>query len=802
MGDFRIRRAAVLGAGTMGSRIAAHLANAGIPVYLLDLAPAEITQAEAARGLTLDAPEVRNRLVQAGWKTALQASPPSLFCPERSALVQVGNFADNLPWVQDADWVVEAVTERLDVKRRLLEQVERLLKPGTIVSTNTSGIPVSRIAEGFPEHFRRNFLGTHFFNPPRYLKLLELIPTTDTAPEVTEFMTSFGRTALGKGVVVCRDTPSFIANRVGTYGACTVLHSVVEEGFTVEEADALTGPLIGRPRSATFRTFDVIGLDTLALVAGNLYEALPGDPERETFRMPEFFEIMLRNGWLGEKTKQGFYKRAGSKDGEILFLDYNRMEYLPREKPTFPELDKAARTVDTAARLRALVSAPGRSGRFLWKVLSSGMWYAATVAPEIADDVTNIDNAMKWGFGHSLGPFETWDALGVKHSASRLEGEGRPVPPLVQSLLNSGKNAFYRRRSGKTYVFQPRPGSYTAVDDDPGQSLLSTARTGNKTVLQNAAASLIDLGDGVACLEFHSKMNTIDAHVLRMADESIDEVERNFAGMVIANEGDNFSAGANLYEILVAAREARWDTIETMIREFQRVNMRLRYSDKPVVAAPHNLTLGGACEISVHADRIHASAELYMGFVETGVGLIPAAGGCKEMVMRAAEEAGSASDMDLMPRIRRVFELIAMARVSTSALDARQLGILRGSDHCSMNPAARIEDARQDVLALAREGYRPPVPRSDIPVLGQPGLATLKLGIHLMLRAGYISEYDAVIGRQLARVLTGGSFPGVQRVSEQHLLELEREAFLSLCGRPETQQRIEHMLKTGKPLRN
>ncbi len=789
MGDFRIRRAAVLGAGTMGSRIAAHLANAGIPSFLLDIAPAEP-----------DPPEARNRIVLAGWNAALHSKPPALFSPELGGLVRTGNFPDNLPWIREADWVLEAVTERLEVKRGLLEQVVRLRKPGTIVSTNTSGLQICRIAEGFPDDFRRNFLGTHFFNPPRYLRLLELIPTPDTDPALVAFMTRFGQESLGKGVVRCKDTPNFIANRIGIYDACRVLHATLEEGFTVEEADALTGPLIGRPKSATFRTIDVVGLDTFALVARNLYEALPCDPQRDLFRMPEFVDTMLRNGWLGEKARQGFYKRTAS--GEILYLDFGKLEYRPLQKPVFPELAKASRVEDTAERLRALVSARGPAGQFLWKVLGSTLCYAAATASEIADDLASVDNAMKWGFLHRLGPFETWDALGVKSTAARLEREGRKVPPLVEALLGVGKTAFYRRRSGRSYVFQSRSGSHVETDGTPGWTILASARARKKAVLQNPAAALVDLQDGVACLEFRTKMNTVDANVLRLLQESLDEVSRNFVGLVIANEGEHFSAGANLYELLVAARSARWETIEKMVLEFQDVNMRLRYSDRPVVAAPHNLTLGGACEMSLHADRVHASAELYMGLVETGVGLIPAAGGCKEMVLRAVRDAVSASDAEMGPRIRNAFELIALAKVSTSAPHARELGLLRESDHYSMNPAARVVAAKEDVLALVREGYRPPVPPPGIAVLGQPGLATLKLGIHLMLRAGYISEYDAVIGTQLARVLTGGAFLNVHHVTEQHLLDLEREAFLSLCGRPETQQRIEHMLKTGKPLRN
>ncbi|HYK87859.1 MAG TPA: 3-hydroxyacyl-CoA dehydrogenase NAD-binding domain-containing protein [Acidobacteriota bacterium] len=802
MTSYRIRRAAVLGAGTMGSRIAAHLANAGIPSFLLDIAPRELTAADANKGLSPDSPSVRNSIVTAGWKAALAGKPPALFNPELASQVSLGNFTDNLSWVREADWILEAVTEKLEIKRSLIEQLEQHRKPGTIVSSNTSGIPIHRIAEGFPEDFRKHFLGTHFFNPPRYLHLLEIIPTPDTDPALVQFMAAFGENLLGKGVVLCKDTPNFIGNRIGIYGACVALHAMVEDGLTVEEVDLLTGPLLGRPKSATFRTFDVVGLDTMAHVSRNLYESLT-EGEREVFQLPPFLTAMLQNKWLGDKTGQGFYKRLRGKDGtEIQFLDYTTLEYHPLRKPGFPELEKASKIRDDAKRLRALLSDTGRAGRFLWKVLSATLAYAAARAPEITDDITSIDKAMKWGFLHRMGPFETWDALGVERVADRLRQEGKPVPQLVQDLLDAGGKAFYKQRSGRTYFFAPSQKSHLREPERPECIVLRALKERKKVVLENPGASLIDLGDDVACLEFHTKMNIITGEVIRMINESLDEVARNFAGMVIANEGENFSAGANLVELLGAARAGQWQAIEAGIRAFQAANMRLRYSEKPVVIAPHNMTLGGACEIAVHADQIHASAELYMGFVEVGVGLIPAAGGCKEMALRAAAEAGSDSDMDLTPRIRKVFELIAMAKVSTSALEARQLGLLREKDHVSMNAEHRIRRAKDDVLALAKEGYRPPVPRLDIPVLGEPGLATLKLGLHMMQRAGYISEYDKVIGTHLAKILTGGSFLGVGRVSEQQLLDLECEAFLSLCGQAKTQERMEYMLKEGKPLRN
>jgi 3-hydroxyacyl-CoA dehydrogenase len=803
MSNYRIRRAAVLGAGTMGSRIAAHLANAGIATHLLDIAPWVLSADEAGKGLALESPAVRNRIVGAGWKAALDGKPAALFSQELASMVTLGNFSDNFSRLQDADWILEAVTERLDIKRTLMEQIEHHRKPGTIVSSNTSGIPIHCIAAGLSDDFRKHFLGTHFFNPPRYLHLLEIIPTPETDTALVQFMNRFGENHLGKGIVICKDTPNFIANRIGTYGACVALHAMLEEGLTIEEVDLLTGPILGRPKSATCRTFDVIGLDTFAHVARNLYETLADDSQREVFSLPPFVASMLQNNWLGDKTGQGFYKRLHSRSGsEIQHLDYTTLEYRPLQRPVFPELEKASRIKDSSKKLRSLVSGTGRSGRFLWKVLSSTICYAASKVPEIADDIVSIDRAMKWGFLHQMGPFETWDALGVKTVAGRLQQEGNRIPPLVETLLSAGGGSFYKQRTGRSYFFAPAQKSYVKETDRPGCIILRSLKGRKNVVLENPGASLINLGDGVACLEFHTKMNSITADVIQMMNQSLEAVAANFEGMAIANEGENFSVGANLVEVLGAARAGKWDAIDRAIRAFQNVNMRLRYSEKPVVVAPHNMALGGGCEIALHGDQIHASAELYMGFVEVGVGLIPGAGGCKEMVLRAAEEAGSASDMALTPRVRKVFELIALAKVSTSALEARHFGLLSQKDHISMNAAHRIQRAKDDVLALAREGYRPPAPRRDIPVLGRPGLATLKLGLHMMERAGHISEYDKVIGTHLARVLTGGSFLGVGKVDEQHLLDLEREAFLSLCGQAKTQERMEYMLREGKPLRN
>ncbi len=797
MSEYKIRRAAVLGAGTMGSRIAAHLANAGIPSYLLDVVPSELNPEEARAGMSLESPPVRNRIVAAGWRAAQSGKPAALFTPDLASLVRTGNFADNLGWLGKVDWLIEAVTENLSIKRSLFEQIQRYRKAGTIVTSNTSGIPLHSIAEGMPEEFQQHFLGAHFFNPPRYLKLLELIPIPATDPELVRFMTSFGGDTLGKGVVVCKDTPGFIANRVGTQSLCLLLRAMVEEGLTIEEVDALTGPALGHPKSATFRTLDIVGLDTFAFVARNLYAALP-EGERNDFALPSFYESMLAKGLLGEKAGQGFYKRLRS--GEIQYLDYNTFEYRALQKPAFPVLAKAAK-LDLPKRLNTLTKDDGRAGKFVWNVLSSTMTYAGSKVPEISDDFVSVDNAMKWGFNHELGPFEIWDALGVKTSAGRLNAEGRPVPPLVENLLQSGSTSFYKKRSGRISFFVPAESTYRRLEERPGAIILRSLKDRGKTVLENRGASLLDLGDGVACFEFHTKMNTLDADVLELLNQSIDKVIESFVGLVIGNEGENFSAGANIMMMLGAAKESRWDVIDKAIRDFQGLTMRLRYCEKPVVPAPHGLTLGGGCEVALHGALIHASAELYMGLPEVGVGLIPAAGGCKEMVRRAAEAAGSAEYVALEPKIRDLFQLIGMAKVSTSATEARQFGLLRDYDHITMSAERRIQAAKDDVLALVREGYRPPIP-PEIPVLGRPGLASLKLGLHMMNRAGYISEYDKEVGTRLAEVLTGGCHLGIHIVSEQALLDLEREAFLSLCGQPKTQERMEYMLRNGKPLRN
>lgn len=799
----QISRVAVLGSGVMGSAIAAHLANAGIPSYLLDIVPTELTAEEQAKGLTLQSPQVRNRIVAAGLEAAKKARPAAFYHPDFVRLITIGNFDDNLGWLKDVDWIIEVVVERLDIKQALLRKVDAVRKPGTIVSSNTSGIPISRIKEGLSDDFRKHFLGTHFFNPPRYMRLLEIIPTDETLPEVVATMAEFGERTLGKGIVYCKDRPNFIANRIGVFAMMAAIRAMLDGGYTIEEVDQLTGPATGKPKSATFRTGDIVGIDTLVHVAKNLYDAVPEDEMRSMFVVPDFILTMVERKMLGDKTKQGFYKRVkGNGEKEILTLDYSTLEYRPRQKGKFTSLEAAKNIESLPERLKMLAYANDRAGEFIWRTTRDILLYAANRIPEISDDIVNVDRAMRWGFNWQLGPFETWDAIGVEQSVERMRREKMTIPPLVEKLLASGKKSFYERRNGTTYYFDPATGSHVAEAEKPGIILLPSLKDRNKVVKKNAGASLVDIGDGVVCLEFHSKMNAIGEDILSMTQFAVGEVAKNFEGMVIGNEGENFSVGANIMMILMAAQEGDWDELDMMVRAFQKATQSLKYSPKPVVAAPFGMTLGGGCEFALGADRIRASAELYMGLVEVGVGVIPAGGGCKEMLVRMVERVPRGSDVDFFPLIKQAFETIGMAKVSTSAVDAREMGFLRPSDGITMNRDYLIADAKATVLAMVKEGYRQPTPRSDIPALGESALATLKLGMYLMKEAGRISEYDMHIGSKLAYILCGGDATAPTLVSEQYILDLEREAFLSLAGERKTQERLAYMLKNGKPLRN
>jgi len=804
-----IEKAAVLGAGTMGARIAAQLANAGIPCYLLDIVPPELNAEEKRKGLTLEKPAVRNRIVLAGLEAAKKSRPAAFYTPETARLITPGNFDDNLAWCGEVDWIIEAVAENLEIKRKLLERVDAVRKPGTIITSNTSGLPIRLISEGRSEDFQRHWAGTHFFNPPRYMKLAELIPGPKTLPAVLEALEQICDVGLGKGVVVAKDTPNFIANRIGTYAMLNAIQQMVALEMTIEEVDACTGPAVGWPNSATFRTADIVGLDVLSHVTRNIYDNIPDDESREMFRVPALIEDMLKRGWLGEKTGGGFYKRVKGAGGEseILTLDWQKMEYRPRQKPRFASIEAGRAIEDTRERLRlfagpALAGKEGdKANRFLWAGLGEMCLYAARRAPEIAHNVVDVDHALCWGFGWELGPFETWDAIDVEPMATALARDGKQIPPVITKVLASPKKSFYETRKGRTSYFDLNSGALTPAPETPGVLILKSLKERTPVVQENSGASLIDLGDGVLCCEFHAKMNAIGGDIFAMLQSGVARLETEFEAMVIGNQGPNFSAGANLMLLLMTAQEGEWDDLHLAVRQFQRVNMAIKYAPRPVVGAPQGMALGGGCEINLHSAKIHATAEAYIGLVEVGVGLIPGGGGTKEMLIRANEHAAGGDGLDLTHALRPIFENIATAKVSTSAEEARSLGYLRPSDLIAMNRDRQIADAKQTALAMVRAGYHPPAP-AQIRVLGEEYLALAKLGVHMMIRGGYATEYDGVVARKLAYILSGGAITAGQTVPEQYILDLEREAFVSLCGERKTRERMAHTLKTGKPLRN
>ena len=789
----------------MGAQIAAHLANAGVPTVLLDIAPRELTAEEKAKGLTLEAKQVRNRIASAGLEAARKAKPAAFFIPDNAYLVSIGNFEDDLAKLKDCDLIIEAVVENLDIKRGLYEKVEQHRRPGSVIASNTSGIPLKQLAEGRSEDFRAHFLGVHFFNPPRYMHLVEIIRTEWTKPEVSCFIFGFLDERLGKGVVVAKDQPNFIANRIGTFGAMVTIKTMLEDGYSIEEVDKITGQSVGRPKTATFRTFDLVGLDVFGHVVKNLYEALPEDDERDVFIAPEFLTQMIGRGILGNKTKGGFYKRQKGEGGkqDIWVLDHATLEYRPAEKVKLPALDMAKNIEDLPERIKTLVWSEDRVGAFLWKTMSRTLRYAANLIPEIADKIVEVDRAMRWGFNWELGVFETWDAIGVEKSVARMKEEGQPIPVNVQKLLDAGAKSFYKKHDGQQFYFDFATEQYLPLAEPPGVIVLKSVKDRTAVIKKNSGASLIDIGDGVACLEFHSKMNAIGGDTLQMLKFALGEVEKNFVGLVVGNQGTNFSVGANIMLMLMEAQEENWEELDMMGRAFQSATMSLRYSPKPVVVAPFNLVFGGGCEMVLHGDRVRAAAETYIGLVEVGVGIIPAGGGTKELLLRTLDSIpGNLDDADPFPFVKRAFETIALAKVATSAEEARTLGFLSADDTISMNGDRLIADAKKEVLSLAASGYVEPQQRTNVLALGNAALATLKLGIHQMKRGGYISDHDAVIGEKLARILTGGDLNHQTRVSEQYLLDLEREAFLSLAGMRKTQERLAAMLKTGKPLRN
>jgi 3-hydroxyacyl-CoA dehydrogenase len=808
----RIQKAVVLGAGTMGARIAAHFANASLPCLLLDIVPKDA------------APADRNKIVLAGLDGAKKSKPAAFFTPALAAKVSVGNFEDDLARIADADWIIEVVAENLEIKRGLLAKVAQFRKPGSIVTTNTSGLPVHLIAEGLPEEFQQHWAGTHFFNPPRYMKLVEVIPGPKTSPEVLQTLSDFCDRQLGKGVVLAKDTPNFIANRIGTFSMLNALRLMQSLGMTIEEVDACTGPAVGWPKSATFRTADIVGLDVLMHVVKNIHETAPNDESRESYKIPSFVEEMAKRKWLGDKTGQGFYKRVkgGQGEKEILTLDLATMEYREKQKARFASIEAGKAVEDTRERLRTLLAPvfegqkTDKAQQFIWGGLSEMCLYAGRRMPEIADNIVDVDRAMRWGFAWELGPFEMVDAIGLAAFAAQIKKENRALPSVFEKALASGRTSFYESSKGETSVFYVATGKTKPVEEPAGILILKTLKNAGREVERNSGASLIDLGDGVVCCEFHSKMNAIGADLIAMVHKGIKRLDTDFDAMVIANQATNFSVGANLMLVLVGAQEQEWDDLHMAVKQFQNVNLAIKYAPKPIVAAPQGMALGGGCEISLHAAKIHSAAEAYIGLVEVGVGLIPGGGGTKEMLIRANENAGGTgfslsaeSDLDLFHALRPFFENIATAKVGTSAEECRDLGYLRRTDTYSMNRERLVADAKQTALALLRGGWKPSAPSwqegaqsTQIKVLGESFLAAGKLAIHMMTRGGYASDYDAHVARKLANILAGGALSSPQLVSEQYVLDLEREAFVSLCGEKKTQERIAHTLKTGKPLRN
>ena len=812
----RINKVAILGAGTMGARIAAHFANAGVPSYLLDIVPPDAAAAGGA---------ARNKIAAAGLDGAKKSKPAAFMEASLARLVTVGNFDDDLKKLSEVDWIIEAVVENLEIKRTLLRKVEAIRKPGTIVTTNTSGLPVSKIAEGFSDDFRRSWFGTHFFNPPRYMRLLELIPTPEADPAAIDAISHFCDVRLGKGVVLAKDTPNFIGNRIGTFSVLNVMRLMQEMDLTIEDVDALTGQAVGWPKSATFRTIDLVGLDILGHVVGNMTTNV--HDERSDLRLPEFFNQMLQRKWLGDKTKGGFYKKAKGGEGkedERLALDWKTLEYHPRQKPKFAALDMAKNIEGTGARLRTLLGLEGspqksdKAGAFLWAALSDLWTYSANRVPEISDSIVEIDRAMRLGFNWELGPFELWDAAGVEATVARMQKEGKPIAANVEKLLASGQKTWYaddpKTASGRVYFDLAKPG-WRPVLVPAGVWSVTVAKKSNGVVKKNSGASLVDLGDGVGCIEFHSKMNSLGADIIGLILQTLKPggAGDSFDAFVITNDATNFSVGANLMLLLMTVQEGEWDDVDLAIRQFQGMTQAIKFSPKPVVAAPFGLCLAGGTEISLHAAARQPHAELYTGLVEVGVGLLPGGGGCKEMLLHAVDGAFTArggrvsgealaGSIEMLEAMKRAFETIATAKVATSAHEARTLGFLDGSDRITMNRERVLSDAKNRALELVRAGYEPPVPRPDIPAPGESLLATLKMGVHLMRQGDYITDYEVRLGAKIAEVLCGGNVTPGTPVSEQYILDLEREGFKSLCGEKKTQERIQYTLKTGKTLRN
>lgn len=797
-----INKVAVLGSGIMGSRIACHFANIGVEVLLLDIAPKDLLPEEQAKGLTIDNPAVKNRIVNTALQTAIKTNPSPVYSKKVLNKIKTGNFDDDMSKIAGFDWVIEVVVENLEIKKKVFEQVEKFRKAGTLITSNTSGIPIHLMAEGRSEDFKVHFCGTHFFNPPRYLKLLEVIPTPDTKPEVVDFLMHYGDKFLGKTTVLCKDTPAFIANRVGVYSIMALLHLVDKLDLTVEEVDKFTGPALGRPKSATFRTSDVVGLDTMIKVAKGLYDNCPEDKAHDLFKLPAYVQKMEENKWLGDKTQQGFYKKTKSADGktEILALDLKTLEYKPQQKVKSATLEMTKPIENLAERMKVFAKGKDKAGE-VFRHSSFGLFeYVSDRIPEISDELYRIDDAMRAGFGWELGPFELWDAVGIKEAMEGMEHYGNKAAAWVYEMLDAGNSTFYKVENGTKKYYDIPTKTYKALPGTDEFIILNNIRE-NKTLWKNAGVSIIDLGDGILNVEFHTKMNTIGGDVITGINKAIDMAEKDYRGLVIGNDGANFSAGANVGMIFMMAVEQEWDELNLAIRMFQNTSMRIRYSSIPVVVAPHNLTLGGGCEFSLHADHVQLSAETYMGLVEFGVGVIPGGGGTKEFALRASDEFKD--DQIVQNALKDRFLTIGMAKVSTSGYEAYELGYLqKGKFSISMNRNRLLADAKAKAIELADAGYTKPVQRTDIKVLGKQGLGIVYAGANSMYAGHYISEHDKKISEKLGYVMCGGDLSSPTEVSEQYLLDLEREAFLSLAGERKSLERIQSIITKGKPLRN
>ena len=797
-----IKKVAVLGSGVMGSRIACHFANIGVQVLLLDIAPKELTADEEKKGLKIDASAVRNRIVNSALQAAVVANPSPLYRKSEVSRIKTGNFDDNLKEIATCDWVIEVVVERLDIKKSLYERVEQFRKKGTLITSNTSGIPIHLLAEGRSPDFKENFAGTHFFNPPRYLKLLEIIPTPETKSEVVDFLLHYGDLYLGKTVVLAKDTPGFIANRVGVFALLDAMQTMQKLGLTVEETDKLTGPVIGHAKSATLRTSDVVGLDTTINVANGLAQGLPNDEAKDVFVLPDFVKKMGENKWLGDKTGQGFYKKvkgAGGKS-EIHALDLNTLEYKPSQKVKFATLELTKSIDKLADRFKVLVSGKDKAGEFYRLSFGSLFAYVSNRVPEIADQLYKIDDALRAGFGWELGPFETWDALGVQAGIDLATAAGRTVAPWVAEMLAAGNTTFYKVENGVRKFYDKESKAYQPVAGVENFIILDNLRASGKVLWKNAGASVIDLGDGILNVEFHSKMNSLGTDVIQGLLKGVELAEAGYRGLVVGNDAPNFSAGANLGLVYMQALEQEFDELNMMIQQFQQAMMRMRYSSIPVVGTPHGLTLGGGCELNLHCDKVVASAESYIGLVEFGVGLIPGGGGTKEMTLRtAAKYEEGEPEFNLL---RNTYMTISTAKVSTSAAEAFDLGYLRRGDEVVVNPNRVIAQAKAAAIELADAGYSQPAPKTNIKVHGRGALGMFMSGVYAMKLGNYISAHDELIANKLAYVMCGGDLSSPTEVSEQYLLDLEREAFLGLCGERKTLERIQSILTTGKPLRN